>query len=177
MSSEVGGAIENLRAGPAKVTFKGNACGHTQSGVKFSAIPDMRPRMVDEHGTNVVDMVHQGDKVSVKTTFAEKSMRVIQTVYAFGYSIDENTWGIGETVGGKASDRAGVLLIHPLRGVSTLDDVTLHKAFVSSNSEIELGTVTGDTVFECEFAPLIDESKARGQRIGTIGTSIEIEEE
>jgi UDP-N-acetylglucosamine enolpyruvyl transferase len=176
MPSQVGGDLANIQTGPSKVTYKGEACGHTVGGVRFSVTPDLRERRVDEYGTYLVDMIHQGDRVEVRTTFAEKSMQVIQTVYAFGYSVDANTWGIGVTPGQKASDKSGLLLLHPLNGEGTTDDVKFFEAIVSTTGEVNFGTVTDDRVFEATFMPMIDESKNSGQLIGTIGTSIELPE-
>ena len=74
MASQVGGDLSKIETGPSKVTYKTVACGHTMEGVKFSVTPDLHERRVDEYGTHLVDLIHQGDNVEVKTTFAEKSL-------------------------------------------------------------------------------------------------------
>ena len=159
-----------IETGPSKVTYKTVACGHTMEGVKFSVTPDLRERRVDEYGTHLVDLIHQGDNVEVKTTFAEKSLTVLQTVYQMSYgAINSTTIGIGRLPGNKATSRSGVLLLHPLDGSSTTDDVTFFNAAVSAAGEVNFGTVTADRVFECTFRMMIDESKSDGQLIGTIG--------
>jgi hypothetical protein len=138
-------------------------------GVTFTVSPDLRERKVDEFGTYVVDLIHQGDTVEAKTTFAEKSLAVIQSVYQFGYEVSDTLWGIGRTPGQKGSDKAGPLLLHPLDGNGTADDVTFYKAVVRTNGEVQFGTITADRVFQATFGMLIDPTQNDGQLIGTLG--------
>lgn len=169
MSSQVGGDLSKIQTGPCEVKYKNEQCGHTMDGVKFNITHDLRDRFVDEYGTTPVDKIHQGDNVEVKMTFAEKTMAIIQTVYQFGYSISSTLWGIGRVPGTKASSLAGELLLHPLDGDGTTDDVTFWKAFVQASGEVQFGVITADRVFEATFGCLIDESKSNGYLIGRIG--------
>lgn len=172
MSSSVGGDLSRIETGPCKVTYKGEACGHTIDGVKLSIKPMLRERKVDEYGDYVVEMIHTGDNVEIKTTFPEKSMQTIQTVYQWGYLADDNVWGIGKRPGEKGSDKAGPLLIHPLdAGASTADDVQFWKCVVSDSGEVQYGMVTADRVFECTFKPMVDPTKDDGQILGIIGVA------
>lgn len=169
MSSAVGGDLSKIETGPSKITFKDVACGHTMGGVSFSCKPTLRERKVDEYGDHVVDVLYQGEKVMVKTKFAEKTMQVVQTVYMFGSTVSSSMWGIGKLPGGKGSTLAGALVIHPLDGDGVKDDVTFFKAYVSDSGEVQFGTIESDRVFDCTFGVLVDESKADGRLLGQIG--------
>lgn len=170
MASQVGGDLSRIEAGPCKITYKGNNVGHTMEGVKFNIKPDLRERKVDEYGTTAMDLIHQGDVVDVSTILAEKTLTVLQTVYQWGYSIDATTWGIGKIPGTKGTAGAGTLLLHPLDGVSTTDDVTFWNAVVKDSGEVNFGVITADRVFSCTFACLFSEAKGSIGRIGVATT-------
>ncbi len=171
MASQVGGDLSKIETGPCKVTYKSVACGHTMGGVTFGVKPQLRERKVDEYGEHLADLIYQGDQVDCKAKFAEKTMQVVQTVYQFGSSISSSCWGIGKLPGTKGSSLAGALVLHPLDGSGTVDDVTFYKAVVSDVGEVQFGSVGNDRVFEATFKMLIDESKSDGQLIGKIGVA------
>ena len=172
MSSQVGGDLTKIESGPCKLTYKSATLGHTMGGVKFNAPPAVRRRQVDEYGTNVVEILHQGDELKVSCTLAEKSMAVLQTVYAFGYSVNSKTWGIGRTPGTKGSAVGGPLVVHPLDGVSAEDDLNLFVAVVAEVSEVQFGDYSQDRVFACTFEAIVDETKTNGKLLGTIGAAL-----
>lgn len=172
MASQVGGDLSKIETGPSKVTYKTVACGHTEGGVTFSIKPMLRERKVDEYGDHVVEVIHTGDNVEVKTRFVEKTMQVVQTVWQMSSSqVSSSLLGIGKLPGGKASAVAGALLLHPLDGDGTKDDVTFHKAFVKDSGEVQFGQVQQDRTFDCTFGLLVDESKADGQILGQVGVA------
>lgn len=172
MSSQVGGDLSRIESGPSKVNYKSVACGHTMGGVSFSIKPQVRARQVDEYGNYDVELIHLGDQVEAKTTFAEKTLQVVQTVYQFGTMLSSSMWGIGRIPGTRGSSLAGELVFHPLdAGESTADDVTFYKAVVKDTGDVQFGTISNDRVFECTFGMLIDESKESGQLIGKIGVA------
>src|SRR5262249_35413627 len=148
------------------------ACGHTIEGVKFTIAPDLRERRVDEYGTHVVELIAQGDSVDVKATFVEKTLLVIQTVYQMSYgAISSTVVGIGKRPGGVSRDHAGMLVLHPLDGIGTDDDVTFYNAAVAGSGEVDFGMIGGDRTFECRFRCLIDVTRTNGNLIGCIGVS------
>ena len=100
-----------------------------------------------------------GDDVTVQTRFKEKTIETIQTVYLHGGSISSSMWGIGKVPGTKGSSLAGTLLLHPLDGTSTKDDITIHKAIVFDQGAVQFGDVNQDRVFDCTFKGLIDETQ------------------
>lgn len=171
MASQVGGDLSRIKTGPCSVTFKGMPLGHTMGGVRFNIAPQTRDRNVDEYGDHRADIVHTGDDVTISTTLAETSLSVLQTVYQMSYgAIDANTIGIGNLPGGLGSEKAGPLLLHPLRaGETTTEDVLFHKAVVNNVGEVQFGVIQEEQVYEVTWAALIDETKATGQMIGQIG--------
>jgi hypothetical protein len=174
MSSQVSGNLSLIETGASKTTYKSVACGHTMEGSKLSITPDLRERFVDEYGKNVVELISQGNKVELKTTFMQKSLAVLQTVYQMSYgAISSTLIGIGRLPGYKSSDRAGLLTLHPIAaGVNTTSDVNFWKAAVSASGEVNFGVVTADRTFECTFTMLVDESRDDGQIFGTIGAVV-----
>lgn len=172
MPSQVGGDLSRIESGPCEVTYKGIEVGHTMGGVTFSVKPQLRERKVDEYGEHIVDLIYQGDQVECKTTLAEKTLAVVQTVYQMSYTaLSDTQIGIGNLPGGKGSDKAGRLTLHPLDGYETEDDVVFFMAVVKDVGDVQFGTITADRVFEVTWGMLIDESQEDGQLIGTIGVS------
>ncbi len=176
MASAVSGDLSQIKTGPCKVSVGGTAVGHTMEGVSFSVQPDLRERMVDEYGTNVVDLIHQGDNVEVTTTMAEFTLAVLGVVYVWGYQIDSQTWGVGRIPGSYSGSElnnsaavAKILLLHPLSEANTNGDVTFHRAVVTDSGQVQFGVITEDRVFECTWKCLIDPDQVDGKLIGTIG--------
>ena len=171
MSSQVGGNLAYITASPCKVTYKSRVCGHTEGGVTVNMKHKLRERKVDEYGDNVVDTIHVGDDVTVQTRFKEKTIETIQTVYLFGGAISSSMWGIGQVPGTKGSTNGGTLLLHPLDGTSTKDDITVFKAVVADQGAVQFGDVQQDRVFDCTFRGLIDEAQTT-YLIAKIGSSL-----
>lgn len=175
MASSVEGDLSKIKTGPCKVSVGGTAIGHTMEGVSFNITPDLRERFVDEWGTNVVDLIHQGDNCEVTTTMAEFSLAVLGVVYVWGYQIDTSTWGVGRVPGSysggtlNGSVVAKVLLLHPLGEANTNGDVTFHRAVVSDTGQVQFGVITEDRIFECTWRCLVDPTKVDGRLIGEIG--------
>lgn len=158
-SAGVGGNLAFITSSACKVTYKSRACGHTQGGVTVTIKHKLRERKVDEHGDTTAETVHVGDDVMAQTRFVEKTIETIQTVYLFGGQISTSMWGLGKTPGTKGSTNGGTLLLHPLDGTSTKDDITIYKAVVFDQGAVQFGDVQQDRVFDCTFKGLIDESQ------------------
>ncbi len=177
MASSVGGDLSQIKTGPCAIKVGGAFVGHTMEGVSFTIQPDLRERMVDEYGTNVVDLIHQGDNVEVTTTMAEFTLAVLGVVYVWGYQDNSQTWGIGRVPGSYSGSElngsspvAKVLLLHPLsEGADTSGDVTFFRAVVTDSGQVQFGVITEDRVFECTWKCLIDPDQIDGKLIGTIG--------
>ncbi len=175
MASAVGGDLSKIKTGPCKVSVAGTAVGHTMEGVSFTVQPDLRERTVDEYGTNVVDLVHQGDNVEVTTTMSEFTLSVLGVVYVWGYQSNSQLWGIGRIPGSYSGGTLGgsvvakVLLLHPLGEANTNGDVTFHRAVVTDSGQVQFGVITEDRIFECTWKCLVDPDKTDGALIGTIG--------
>jgi len=166
--SQVGGDLSRIESGPCKVTYRSVACGHTMGGVSMSIKPQLRDRKVDEYGEHGVDLIYVGDMAEVKCRFAEKTMAVVQAVYQFGNRVTE-TLHVGYGPGAKGGTVGGELVLHPLDGDGTRDDVTFFKATVSDIGEVQFGSVTADRVFDCTFKCVTDATKADGQLLGKVG--------
>jgi hypothetical protein len=169
--SRVDGNLNYIESSACSVSYDGAVMGHTIGGVTLSIKPLMRERRVDEWGESVVDLVHTGDEVLIKTKFSERSMRTIRTVYQYGAEDTSTIWTFGRRpqVTGRAV--AKQLILHPLStGVDTGKDVTFYKAAVKENADVNVGTVGQDQVFEVTFVALVDDTKEDGDFIGRIGS-------
>lgn len=173
MASQTGGNLSRIETGPCKLTFKNLTLGHTQGGIRFNITPQIRDRNVDEYGSYRADVIHTGDDVTISTTLAEKTLAVLQTVYAMSYGALSSTLvGIGQLPGGKGSNSAGPLLIHPLSaGENTDDDVLFYKCVVTETGEVQFGTFDDDRSFDATWVALIDETREAGQLLGQIGVA------
>jgi hypothetical protein len=169
MPSAVGGDLSKIQSGPCHVQWNSADVGHTMEGVSFNDTPDIRERRVDEYGTNLADLVYQGEDLTAQLTLAEKTMTVLQLVYMWGYQQAAQLQGFGKLPGTRGQTLAQELTIHPLEVTGTGEDVTFHKAVVSETGEVQFGTITADRVFQTTFRALVDESQNDGQLLGTIG--------
>ena len=166
---QVGGNLALIETGPCGLTFRGVALGHTLEGMKVSISSDLRERLVDEYGKNVVELIGQADRVEIKATLMQKSLAVLQTVYQMSYgAISSSLVGIGRLPGKKATERSGQLVIHRI-GSHSSQDVVFFNVAVAGSGEVNFGTVTADRTFEVTWRCLVDESQSNGQLLGQIG--------
>ena len=169
--SRVDGNLDYIESSACSVTYDGSAMGHTVGGVTLGIKPKMRERKVDEWGETVVDLVHTGDEITIKTKFAERSMRTIRTVYQYGAEDTSTIWTFGRRPQMTGRAVAKQLVLHPLSmGDDTTKDVTIYKAAVKDNGDVQVGTVGQDQVFEVTFIALVDDSRSDGDFIGRIGS-------
>lgn len=169
--SNVGGDLSKIETGPCKITFLGEALGHTMEGVKLSAKPMLRDRKVDENGDHVIEIVSTGHGLEAKVVFGEKTVTVLRRVIAMSTAVSSTSRGIGRRPGTKATSVAGPLVIHPLSnddGDET-DDVVLHLCVAVDVDEVQAGQVLADRLFGCTFRSMVDETKPNGEILGRLG--------
>jgi len=169
MASSVGGNLDYLATGPSKLTWGGNALGHTIGGVSVNVAVQSRDRKVDEFGETITDIIHTGDNVEIKTTLGERSMRTLTTVYALNGTGLTSYEGIGKRPGTTGRSVAGALVIHPLfMGAATTRDVTFYKTVPVPGGDVQYGSVSSDNVYQVTFRALVDDTKGDGVLLGRI---------
>ena len=169
MASSVGGNLDYLATGPSKLTWNSFALGHTQGGVSVNVAVQQRERKVDEFGENVVDLVHTGDKIEIKTSLPERSMRTLTTVYKLNGTAFTSYEGLGKLPGTTGRSVAGPLVIHPLfMGAATTRDVTFYKTVPMPSGDVQMGSAGNDQVFQVTFMALVDDTKGDGLLFGRI---------
>ncbi len=169
------GNLSNIQIGRQNITFGGMDLGHTDGGCEFSYEPEYTDILVDAFGKTVADKVLVGEAVKVKIPLAEPTVDKLKTAIPTGTFVDDTTNGIkkltiGSAPGKKLSDYADELILHPAN-LDTGDksrDIILHKAVVISEVVLPY-KVDEKTVYEVEFLALIDETKADGNYLATIG--------
>ena len=170
--SRVGGDLDKIESTPCSVTYGGLLMGHTVGGVTVSIRPIMRERKVDEFGETVVDLVQTGDAVEIKMRLAERSMKTISSVYAYGSEYSSTIWSIGRRPTLRAREVAKEMILHPLRTSGTAKDLVFYKVAPKENGEFNVGKIGDDQVFEVTFICLPDETKDDGNLIGRIGVPV-----
>jgi hypothetical protein len=166
--SRVCGDLAKIMSGPCALSLNGESLGHTLGGMKFSAVPDLRVRMVDVHGTMKADLVYQGDSIDVTVTLMQWMAKIIRLVYQWG-ALTASYVGVGPRPGRRGQDIALPLLIHPLAVPDGSQDVLLFRVIVDKNNEVTFGTVTSDRLATVTFTALVDETDREGL-LGRLGT-------
>jgi len=158
-----------LRTGPAAVYFKGACLGVTLGPVQWTPETLTRPRTTSRWGESNVDLIHTGDKHTVKMTLAENSIAVLQAALPEGLT-EGATRYFGRVPGGKLSDHAGQLLVRPIDKDAADDDsedLALYKAVVTACDPVGW-THENERAYAVTFEALIDDTKDDGKKIGYV---------
>lgn len=164
--------VTNVKVGPCSVTFNGVDLGHTKGGAEVSYEPVYHDVMVDKYGETIVEKRLMGEKWTAKVPLAELTIvnlrnAMPQTTFA-GAANTRIT--VGSAAGKKATDKAAVLVLHPLTENTRVRDIVFYKAFVGSPVMLP-HKVDEEAVFEVVFEALLDETRADGNYLGLIGDS------
>lgn len=163
----------NIQLGPCSVVYKGVDLGHTIGGVVLVYTPEYHETMVDKFGNSVVQKFLVGERLVAKANLAEFTLANLQQAIGQSTLQGDDSVSIGSVAGKKASEKAGMLVLHPLALAASdrNSDVTIYKAVVTNELTIEHKN-DGEKVLPVEFDGLIDENRADGNMLGFIGDSL-----
>lgn len=147
--------VANFQLTPMRVTYKGVDLGGTTGNVSVSIETKLSPIKADQLGDTDLDDVVSGMAIMVSFEIAEvKSMDRWKTVFPFFKQV-----GTGPTamyfdsqIGHKASDEAGVLILHPLElpDANLNADYKFYKCTAQAKSELVFGP-TDQVKLKVEF--------------------------
>jgi len=162
-------AHSKLRTGPA-VLYYGEVClGVTLGPVEWTPETMTRPRRTARWGETNVDIIHLGEKHTVKATLAENSIAVLAAALPEGET-DGSTRYFGRLPGGAMSQHAKELLVRPVDKDATDDeseDLVLYKAVVTACEPVGW-THEEERAYTVTFEAMIDDTKDDGKKIGYI---------
>jgi hypothetical protein len=161
------GTLANVKIGICDVTYKGVNLGHTKGSVKVSYKPEYEDVVVNQYGKSATDKVLTKEVLQVTVPIAESQLLNIQKMIPT--STGTTNIKFGSEAGARLSTFAGELLLHPTAVTGTSEDVSIYKAVVTGDVELEYA-VDGQRVVEVTFDGLIDSTKANGNLFGHFGT-------
>lgn len=160
--------------GVCTVTFDALNLGHTKGGVEVTYEPVWHDVTVDLYGESKVDKRLMGEHITAKVPLAEYTVANLGIAIPAGTIVTNATTpskkrlDVGSNAGVKASSKAAPLVLTPVDAVGSEHTVTIPKAV--AGNEIVLSHVNdAERVIEVEFNGLIDESKAAGKKLFSIG--------
>lgn len=169
------GNIDNVQIGVQLLKFDGEDLGHTNGGCTFGYEPEYTDVVVDLYGDTAVDKSLLAEVVKVTVPLAEVTVDKLKNAVPTGTIVEDAEGGrkkltIGSRAGKRLSEQAKKLTLHPswLPEDDQSFDITLHKAVITSEVELEYQK-DEQTVYEVEFTALIDESNDEGNLLATIG--------
>ena len=159
-----------IALGVCKATFDSVDLGHTKGGVECVYEPVWHDVKVDQYGDTVVKKRLMGEKFTAKVPLAEYTVANLKVGIPAGTVVGTTTkkLTVGSSAGKSSTTLAAPLVLHPVDAVGVEHDINIHKGMVGS--QVTLSHVNdGERIIECTFEALIDESKADGARLFTIG--------
>lgn len=159
-----------IALGVCKATFDSVDLGHTKGGVECVYEPVWHDVKVDMYGDTVIKKRLMGEKFTAKVPLAEYTIANLKVGMPAGTVVGTTTKKIdvGSSAGKSSATLAAKLVLHPVDATGVEHDITVHKAMVGS--QVTLSHVNdGERIIECNFEAIIDESKADGARLFSIG--------
>lgn len=165
--------VTNIKLGTCSVTYKGTDLGHTIGGATVTYSPEYHETKVDKFGESVVEKFLVGERLTAKFSLAEFTLANLQVAISQGTQVGDDAISIGSVAGQKASETAGLLVLHPVANAAgnRNDDVSIYKAVVTNELDIEHKN-DGEKVLPVEMDGLVDEGRDDGNLLGFIGDSI-----
>lgn len=162
-----------IQLGPCSVTYKGVDLGHTIGGVAVIYTPTYKETSVDAYGASVVEKFLTGERLSAETQLAEFTLANLQQAIGQSTLQGDDAVSMGSNAGKKASEKAGLLVLHPLALPSSdrNSDVSIYKAVITNELRLDHNN-EGEKVLPVTFDGLVDESRPDGNRLGFIGDSL-----
>ena len=158
-----------LRTGPAALYFDGTCLGVTLGPVEWTPETLTRPRKTARWGESNVDIIHTGEKHTVKATLAENSIAVLASVLPEGLTSGSARY-FGRLPGGKMSDHAKQLIVRPIdmdAADDASEDLVLHKAVVTACDPVGW-TYDEERAYAVTFEAMVDDAKDDGKKIGYV---------
>lgn len=166
--------VTKVALGVCTVSYDGVDLGHTKGGVELTYEPVWHDVTVDVYGETKVDKRLMGEHITAKVPLAEYTVANLKAAMPGGTIVTDGTTptkkrlDVGSQAGLKASAEAAPLVLTPVDAVGVEHTVTIHKAI--AGNQIVLSHVNdAERVIEVEFEGIIDESKADGARLFSIG--------
>jgi len=159
----------NMRTGPCVVYVDGTCVGVTIGEVQVAFEPSVRERKTARHGENAVDIIHQGDKITVKANLAEQSIANLAVLLPEGVTVSGSRY-FGRVPGGTMSTHAVKLMLRPVDkdvAGSSAEDIVLWKAVVTTCDPITF-TTENDRVFGVTWQAMVDDARTDGKKFGYI---------
>lgn len=162
-----------IQLGPCSVTYKGVDLGHTIGGVTVTYTPEYYETKVDKFGSSVVEKFLTGERLMAECNLAEFTLANLEVAIAKGTQVADDSVSIGSVAGKRASETAGLLVLHPLALAASdrNSDVAIYKAVVTGELKLEHKN-DGEKVLPVQFDGLVDENRSDGNLLGFIGDSI-----
>ena len=165
--------LTKLKSGPAEVTLGGTSVGYTEGDTQVGVDPQVRDRLVSEHGSTPVGIVLTGNNVTVVVRVKEWAAANIQACCPGLVASGDGGYigGAGATPGtdlaGSNQASAKSLLVRPVGASDYANAVALYKAVPQSITPIVFSPGESDRMFEVTFRGLADVS--RSGKVGCIG--------
>lgn len=165
--------VTKIRLGVCSVTYKGSDLGHTIGGVEVIYTPEYKETMVDKYGKSVVEKFLVGERIKAKFSLAEWTLANLQIAVQENTLQGDDSISAGSVAGKKASENAGLLVLHPVENATSNkdDDVSIYKA-VSTGELSIINNNDGERVLPIEMDGLIDENRSDGNMLFFIGDSV-----
>lgn len=161
----------NVKLGVCSVTYKGVDLGHTIGGVSVVYTPEFYDSKVDAFGSTPVEQFLVGENISVECQLAEFTLANLQVAINQSTLVGDDSISVGSKAGKRASENAGLLVLHPINSSGLEDDVSVYKAVVTGELQIEHKN-DGEKVLPVMFKGLIDENRTDGNLLFYVGDSI-----
>ena len=160
---------DKITSGRARVTYGGVDLGYTVGPVVMHVESRVREVVGERHGLTATDVVHTGERWSVRCRLAEWGYANLTLVHPMGFPVAGGLY-LGYSPGRRYAQTAQLLRIHPVRnGQDTSGDLVIWRAVVISRGPVEFSD-RDDRAFEVEFLALVDSTRAEGQRLGWIAS-------
>lgn len=159
------------------VTFGGVDLGHTVDGTEIEIKREFTDIKADIYGNTPIDKVLTGQTASVKLKLAEISPETMHYVVSEGdydNGASDDQFHFGAKSGHSLRNHAMELVITP-QGGNTDGNLTFTFFKAVSTGDMKLAyKIDEQSVIECEFTALVDESRAAtdGRLLGRMGPAL-----
>ena len=160
---------DKIFAGPAAVNFDGDDLGVTIGPAEWTPETSTRPRNTSRWGETNVDIIHTGEKHSVKVVLAESAIAVLEATLPEGATTTSTRY-FGRVPGGLMSTHAGILRLRPVAEDASDDaskDFVFYKAVVTGCDAVGW-SIENERTYGVTFEAMIDDDKDDGKKIGYI---------
>ncbi len=167
------GDLDNVRIGVVEVFVGGVSVGHSKGGCEISYNPEYADLTVDQFGGTPVDKALIKEEFSAKIPLAEITIENIKKSIPNGTLTTDGAkkkLTIGRSAGYKLSATAAQIVLHPIRNAANdiTEDVTIHRGVIVGEAKLNK-KFDEQEVIEVTIMALVDETKADGNYLATIG--------